>query len=235
MTFVRKIACLLASELILSLLALAGAAPPCVKAVSSNNGKFLVISTFQREEIAGSRFTRTARLTLEVFPRENFINAKDRVTAPENFWTDWSQWSIVLDSQYGRIIPGCPLPLITDDGEFLILLNEGTIIFGDPALRIYRRPQLMGDHYGVLVRDIPLKEIWPAASLPRGLVTDETPQWFGGGTFEFSGDSQTLIHMTRWGNTVRISLLDGSVWNDNANLGCFLPSWAQQTGSFLCP
>lgn len=228
MTFATRIGCLLA----LSNLAFAGASPPCAKAVSSENGNFLVVSTVQREPIEGSKFTRTARLTLDVFPKETFINAKDSITSAAEFWADWPQWSVVFDSQYGRTIPGCPLPLITDDGEFLILLNEGAIVFGDPALRIYRRQ----DHLGDLIRDIPLREIWPAARLPKDeLVTDETPQWFGGGTFEFSANSQVLIDVTRWGNTVRINLLDGSVWNDNANLGCFLPPLAQPAGSSPCP
>jgi hypothetical protein len=43
------------------------------------------------------------------------------------------------------------------------------------------------------------------------IVTDETQQWFAGGTFEFSRDCRLLIHKTRWRSTVRINLQDGSV------------------------
>lgn len=242
MAFATRIASLLVPALALTGVAVAGAFPPCVKAVSSKNGNFLVLSTLRREPIEGSRFTHTVGVTLEVFPKENFINAKDSVNASAQFWTDWPQWTIVLDSQYGRPIPGCPLSLVSDDGEFLVLLNEGTIIFGDPALRIYRRrdhpgdPVREGPDRGVFIRDIPLREIWPEARLPgHELVTDETPQWFAGGTFDFSENSRVLIHKTRWGNTVRIGLLDGSVWSDSTNLDCFLESPAQPTGSFLCP
>jgi len=50
------------------------------------------------------------------------------------------------------------------------------------------------------------------AAKPR-FWTDETPEWFAGGTFEFSSDYRQLIHKTRWGNTVRINLADGSLSN----------------------
>ena len=97
--------------------------------------------------------------------------------------------------------------MITDDGEFLIVLNVHAT---DSALRIYRRRDHMGDpvregpDHGVFIRDITLREIWPADKLADvQIVTDETPQWFAGGTFEFSTDLRLLIHKTRWGNTVR--------------------------------
>jgi len=69
-----------------------------------------------------------------------------------------------------------------------------------------------GPDHGVFIKDITLREIWPADKFPNvQIVTDETPQWFAGGTFEFSADCRLLIHKTRWGNTVRINLQDGSV------------------------
>ena len=62
------------------------------------------------------------------------------------------------------------------------------------------------------IKDIALREIWPADKLPNAQwATGETPQWFAGGAFEFSPDCRQLIHKTRWGNTVRINLPDGSV------------------------
>jgi hypothetical protein len=152
---------------------------------------------------------------LQVFPKEKFINAKDRVTAPVTYWANGAQWSVVLDSTNSRPIPGCPLSLITDDGEFLVVLNVHAT---DSALRIYRRRDHIGDpvrevpDHGVFIRDIALREIWPGDKLADvRIVTDETPQWFAGGNFEFSTDCRLLIHKTRWGNTVRINLRDGSV------------------------
>jgi|HubBroStandDraft_6_1064221.scaffolds.fasta_scaffold327465_2 hypothetical protein len=200
--------------LFVTLPALAGALPPCIKAVSSNNGKFLVISDVLLEP-ENQNAARARQVSLQVFPKETFINAKDRLSAPATYWTNWPQWSVVLDSRNTHPVPACPLSLVTDDGEFLILLNEHAM---DSAFRIYRRRDHLGDpvregpDHGVFIKDITLREIWPAGSLSNvQIVTDETPQWFAGGTFEFSPDCRTLIHKTRWGNTIRINLSDGTV------------------------
>jgi hypothetical protein len=196
---------------------IAGPLPPCVKAVSSKNGNFLVISDALLEPEHGNG-ARVQQVSLQVFPKENFINAKDGVTSPATYWTNWVQWSVVLDSRNSRPVPGCPLSLVTDDGEFLIVLNVHAT---DSALRIYRRRDHIGDpvregpDHGVFIRDITLREIWPADKLAEvQIVTDETQQWFAGGTFEFSTDCRLLLHKTRWGNTVRINLQDGSVFKE---------------------
>ena len=65
----------------------------------------------------------------------------------------------------------------------------------------------------MLIKGIDLKEIWPPDKVAANTGTwdDHTPEWFAGGTFEFSSDSRKLIHETRWGNTVRVNLEDGSV------------------------
>ncbi|MGB2605188.1 MAG: hypothetical protein WBC78_16440 [Candidatus Sulfotelmatobacter sp.] len=211
-----QIAPMLGPVLILAsaLPALAGPLPPCVKAVSSPNGNFLVISDAQLEPEQGN-IARVRQVSLRVFPKENFINAKDRVIAPVTYWANWVQWSVVLDSTNSRPVPGCPLSLITDDGEFLVVLNVHAT---DSAFRIYRRRDHLGDpvrdgpDHGVFIKDITLREIWPADKLAGvQILTDETPQWFAGGTFEFSADSRLLTHKTRWGSTVRINLEDGSV------------------------
>ena len=194
---------------------LAGALPPCVKAASSNNGNFLVITDSQLEPGRGD-IARVQGVSLQVFPKETFINAKDRITSPATYWTNWARWSVVLDSSNSHPVPGCPLSLITDDGEFLIVLNVS-----ESAMRVYRRrdhpgdPMKEGPDRGVLIKDIPLREIWPPDKfVGLQIATDETPQWFAGGTFEFSSDCRLLIHKTRWGNTVRINLPDGSVSRD---------------------
>ena len=115
--------------------------------------------------------------------------------------------------------PECPVPLITDDGQFLILLHLGPALSEDAVLQIYRwdhryEPAIgRTGHHGVLIKGIDLKEIWPPDKLAANTGTwdDHTPEWFAGGTFEFSSDSRKLIHETRWGNTVRVNLEDGSV------------------------
>ena len=104
--------------------------------------------------------------------------------------------------------------LVTDDGEFLVLIGD---YFGPAALSIYRRrdhPGLpLGDpgpDHGVLVRQIPLLDLWPPEHIP-GMINDHTPLWFASGTFAFSPDNRTLIHKTRWGQTLEIDLQTGQV------------------------
>jgi hypothetical protein len=214
MRFKQRVRLLVPSVILAGALpALAGALPPCVKAVSSNNRNFLVISDVQLEP-EHENGARVRQVSLQVFPKEEFISPQDRITASATYWTNWPRWSVVLDSHDTLRVPACPLSLITDDGEFLILVNEQA----DFALRIYRRRDYPGDpvregpDHGVLIKDIGLREIWPADKFPKvQIVTDETPQWFAGGTFEFSPDCRLLIHRTRWGNTVLINLRDGSV------------------------
>lgn len=198
----------------------AGPLFPCVKAVASDHGHFMVVVTDVPVEPKQEIPVKTRRVALQVFPKEDFINDKDRVVAPATYWTDWERWSVVLDSSNMHNQPECPLPLITDDGEFVILLRTGSISAEDSALlTIYRKRDHPGEavgegpDHGVFIKDITLRELWPPdrlATIPS-VWNDESPEWFVGGTFEFSADYRQLIHKTSWGNTVRINLEDGSV------------------------
>jgi hypothetical protein len=202
----------------LALPAVAGSIFPCPKAVSSNNGNFLVLSDVQFKP-APENTARIRWVSLQVFPKENFINAKDKLTTPATYWQNGPQWDVVLDSVPMHNDPECPLPLISDDGQFLILLHLGPALSEDAVLQIYRwdhryEPAIgRTGHHGVLIKGIDLKEIWPndKVAANTGTWDDHTPEWFAGGTFEFSSDSRKLIHKTRWGNTVRVNLEDGSV------------------------
>jgi hypothetical protein len=107
--------------------------------------------------------------------------------------------------------------------QFLILLNLHAT---DSALTMYRRrdhpgdPVREGPDHGVLIKNISLEEIWPSERFSKvQMVTDERAQWFAGGNFEFSPDSRTLLHRTRWGNTVCINLRNGSVQETRPALG----------------
>lgn len=201
-----------------SLRATAGAPFPCLKAAASNNGNFLVVSDLQIEPGPGNT-GKVRQVTFQIFPKENFINAKDRTTSPSVFWGDWLQWSVVLDGgQKTNMQFTCPLPLISDDGEFLVLLRTGPTFGSDAAIRIYRRRDHTGDpvkegpDHGVLIREIPINEIWPKEKLEESSSwNDHTPEWFAGGTFEFSSDFRQLIHTTRWGTIVHVDLPAGSV------------------------
>lgn len=221
----------LSSALLLTLLTgglPAAASPlfPCPSVASSEKGNFLAVIEYQYEppdsEIvrkimsAQSGPPQTIQVirqtTIQVYSRETFINAKDRMTSPVRFWGGWNRWNVVLDAHNDRdryFTGFCPLPLISDDGEFLVVLNARPVFDSEPALRIYRKI-LLGQ--GVRVREIPLKEIWPADKLGNHVWLDSTPAWFAGGTFEFSQDSKELIHTTRFGNTVRIGMADGVVY-----------------------
>lgn len=195
--------------------ALAGAPPPCTKAVSSKNGEFLVIAKAQPIRLSGNRY-RVEKVTLEVFPKVEFINAKDRPDTGEAYWADAVFWSVVLDYTNSQPVSPCPLSMISDDGEFLIILNQ-FVTEGMTALRIFRwkhdprEPLGSGRDRGVLVRDVPLSDVWPDNEIPQVRnITDGTPQWFAGGKLEFSDDNQYLLFTSRFRTTVRIDLKDGS-------------------------
>jgi hypothetical protein len=124
---------------------LAGQPPPCVKAASSENANSLVIGDVQLERLEGEMgVAKIIQFSFDVFPREKFSNAKDRTTVPATFWADgsWAQWPIVLasrDKENWAFMSSCPLPLVTDDGEFLILLATVPAMSDDwGVMRIYR-------------------------------------------------------------------------------------------------
>jgi hypothetical protein len=182
--------------------AMAGTPAPCIRAVGSASGDFLVVTD---AEFPHELPARAERVTLHVISKETFVDDPNHeVASPNTYWSSGG-WSVVL-KKGERFMSGCPLSLITANGEFLILLDAYDF---DSALRIYRRPEQ--GYHGVLVRDIALKELWPSDKQEPTVVTDHTPDWFAGGTFTFSADSHVLIHKTRWGNTVHIHLPDGSV------------------------
>jgi hypothetical protein len=174
-----------------SQLSFAGALMPCLKAAASKNGNSLVV--VERQQGSG-------QISLRVFPKENWVNAKDKLNAPTVYWTDLMLWSIVLDPQRLNW-ESCPLPLITDDGEFLILLNRDPDIPDREALQIYRRRDHIGDpiregpDHGVFIKAVLFKEILQPDRIEANRVwTDESPQWFVGSSFDFSSDNRQLIY-----------------------------------------
>jgi hypothetical protein len=212
----RRYKCLCALSLLLAggSSAIAGPIFPCVRAASSRNGSFLVLAD---QYVPGQE-----RVSLRVIGKENFINAYQRLAAPATYWgAEQAGWGVVLVADLMRNVPApCLLPLITDDGEFLIVLHVGPALSGDQVvLQIYRRPHPpfepirdVPDH-GVFIKEIALNKIWTPDRIAANPIfwTDHSPEWFAGGTFEFSPDYRQLIHKTRWGNTVRINLADGSL------------------------
>ncbi|MGB8129070.1 MAG: hypothetical protein WCG81_04705 [Candidatus Angelobacter sp.] len=183
----------------------------------SSNGQFLVLADAVMKP-GSENNTEVKSISFQVFPRERFINAKDKLSTPATYWTNWARWSIVVRPEQLHSMQGCPVPLISDDGEFLLLLQTGFISANDHVLEIYRCDHsaskgASSTNLGVFVKGLSLKEFWPTSELPsRGTMwTDESPQWFADGSFIFSSDDRQLIHKTRWGNSVRINLTDRSV------------------------
>ena len=91
---------------------LAGQPPSCIKAASSKNGNFLVLVNMELDS-AQSKDGVTMRFSFEIFPKENFLNAKDRLTTPGAYFSggSWAQWGVALDSRNGTDGPftsSCP-------------------------------------------------------------------------------------------------------------------------------
>jgi hypothetical protein len=194
---------------IFSSYASASAPPPCIKAASSSSGQFLVITGISAAFVAGVH----EATVLTVYKQERFVNEKDRLTSSGTYWGDTAQWTVVVRPQRTSLVNGCPLSLITDDGEFMVLLNAESPF--NPGLQIYRRRDHLGDpmragpDQGVFIGTVNWRDLWPKGIVPDQVQYDSSPQWFSGGTFEFSQNNELLVHRTRWGNTVRIHLTDG--------------------------
>jgi hypothetical protein len=192
----------------------AGAPPPCVRATLSASRNILVLSDFTTEKEGAEEKVKTS--TLRILRRHDEINTATRLDGPDTYWT----WSVPLWSvDFTWTMPGfitCPYTLVTDDGEYLILFHNRFDFH--TALSIYRRCDHPGqprggtgpDH-GILIRDLPLSEIWAEHMPLETMITDHTPQWYAGGTFAFSPDNKTLIHKTTWSQTVRIDLATGKI------------------------
>ena len=193
----------------------AGPLFPCPTAVSSVHGNALAIvhNTVEWNGNTG----KLLRVQFTVMSKIDFLNDYQKIVAPLGFWGYWA-WGVVSDRTKQTDLSfsmSCAVPLVTDDGEFLVLLATGPVFAS--VMRIYRKGPCSdrtedGTVKGVLVKEIKIDELWPAAKIdPTGIWTDHTPEWFAFGTFDFSPDNLQLIHKTRWGNTVRINLSDGKV------------------------
>ena len=212
---------LLSALFLYAIQAHAGPMPPCIAATLSSNGNILVTNELTVDDPGPTHLQKVTRSTFQVFSRYvpvKGVNDALNFDGPNAYWS-FRLWSVVFDSTASYI--GCPYTLVTNDGEFLIFVNNGALYRGN-ALRIYRRRDHPGQDRGgpgpdngVLVREVPLTELWPAEHFPTKPidmgVTDHTPQWYSGGSFAFSSDNRTLSHKTRWGTTVQIDLATGAV------------------------
>jgi hypothetical protein len=178
----------------------AGPLFPCIGATLSAKGSALVVDqlSFDHPDETSGQIPRTSTFTV----LRRYVDANDglRLNGPDVYWVGPS-WSIVFHRS--DRIPICPYVLVTDDGEFLILVDSG---FGPSAMSIYRHHR----NHGVLVRELRLEDIWPRERIPVS-TNDESPRWFAGGSFAFSPDNHALLYKTAWGTTLKISLDTGAV------------------------
>ena len=196
-----------------------GGALFAVSAVSSSSGSFLVLSGIQAKKPQDNS-VKVERVKIQVLERPSSTRGNGLV---RTLCFQIPRWSVVLDSVPMNNEPECTPELISDDGEFLILLHIGAVFSADdPVMQIYRWDQQYdpakgktGDH-GILIKNIRLKEVWSPIEIANstGTWTDESPEWFDGVKFEFSADSRQLTLKSRSDRSVRIRLEDGSVsWN----------------------
>lgn len=187
----------------------------CVKAASSNDGRFLVVSERQTEPIQGEPVAhKIIKQTFQVFPAQELLryNLKMPITA----WHDLVLWQVELEPNDERWMFGCLVPLL-NGAEYLVLLNDTDGV--NPrniAMLVYRAPSRTEPNRavwgrGVLVRQLTARDIWPGHKFTDETVTDGTPSWFEGGTFEWGKDNHSLLYKTRWGDDIHIDLNTGSV------------------------
>jgi hypothetical protein len=193
----------------------AGPLLPCIGSTLSANGSILVVNdvTYDDQDDSHARHFQTS--TFRVLRRYVDLNEGLRLNGPDAYWAAHPLWSVAFTSSNEAQIIACSYALVTDDGEYLILVGGG--FFGQAALSIYRRRDHPGQPFGgpgpdngVLIRQVPLSDLWPKEQIPRG-IEDHTPRWFASGTFAFLPDNRTLIHKTRWGTVLQIDLQTGEV------------------------
>jgi hypothetical protein len=190
-----------------------------VKAASSKNGDFLVISDQQLTPMETSYRNKVVKRTLQVFPKDPFNNPGGKLSLPRMLvWRDGPiPWTVVLESGKGQPSLECPVPLISDNGWYLVLLIEQQGLEPQHSvMQIYQPASTPpnGARRGELIKKLTLKELWPGYKSWDTVFTSGMPQWFKGATFAFSADSRTLIHKTAWGDTIRIDSATGAVSKD---------------------
>lgn len=190
------------SLLALTSAAWAGPLFPAVGAATSANGKFLVAMEFEYLN-PDQQVTTITRVSYRVLRREEFINDKFTTTNP--FWSQ--DWDV------GMAFPkeeGIPLPFISNDGKYLVLISVTPPFSDFTVLRIYREHRYGG---GDLLGTYKLKDIWTADELKThaNLTSTGRPLWFAGSTLGFSADSSAFVVRTPWGREVRLDLDGGTI------------------------
>jgi hypothetical protein len=180
----------------------AGPLLPAVGAATSANGKFLVAMEFEYLN-PDQQVTTITRVSYRVFRREEFIN--DKFTATNPFWSH--DWDVGMAYPKGE---GIPLPFISNDGKYLVLVSVTPPFSDFTVLRIYREHRYGGED---LLGTYKLKDIWTADELKAhaNLTSTGRPLWFAGSTLGFSANSSAFVVRTPWGREVRFDLNGGAI------------------------
>lgn len=178
---------------------------PGISVASSPNGTFIITSEVTLGRDLGGGAHEIENEIFHVHQRITINHERDAFRTSTSFWG--TRWSFAIDRKSNAWAMTGNFPLVTDDGEAVVLVNIAPAMSSTmEVFRIYRRTGTIGR----LVRIVHLNQLWTQqalSSIPTNTAfTDRSPQWFAGGAFDFSSDSQQLIHTTRWGNTVAIRL-----------------------------
>ena len=181
----------------------AGPGFPVVRAAASANGKFLVAMEF--EYLNSDQQVRSiTRITYRIFRREEFINDEFEFTTTNPFWSN--DWDVGMARPQAR---GIPLPFISNDGKYLVLVSADSPFSDATVLWIYRRHLSSGED---LLGTYKLKDIWTADELKAHAILFSTgrPLWFAGSTLGFSADDSAFVVKMPWGREVRLDLNGGA-------------------------
>jgi hypothetical protein len=174
---------------------------PGVRAASSADGKFVVSVEF--EYLNPDQAVRTIkRVTYRVLRKEEFIN--DKFTTTTSFWSD--DWDVSMATPQAE---GIPLPFISNDGKYLVLVSVDPPFSDIIALRIYRKRRFGSED---LLGTYKLRDVWTTDELKAhaDVVSTGRPLWFAGSTLGFSADDSAFIVRTPWGREIQLDLNGGA-------------------------
>ncbi len=122
----------------------AGAMPPCVGATLSANKQVLVVNHLTFDDPDETHVRKVASSTFSILRLVNELNIGLKMTGPDTYWQQSELgplWSVPFRSIKAPGFMACPYALVTDDAEFLILLENFP---SETAFRIYRRREHPG-------------------------------------------------------------------------------------------
>jgi steroid delta-isomerase-like uncharacterized protein len=131
-----------------------------------------------------AEFFRKAR---ELYP-DSLLQTETIVVSGSNALTEWTFQTNSIDAAFGNCRRKVPISL---QGASVVRTENARITSSSDQLATRMHD---GTVRGVLVKEIKLKELRPAARIdPNRMWTDRTPLWFAGGRFDFAPRNRQLI------------------------------------------